>query len=390
LENTHNFYAPPSCLIGVGSIKDLPTYLMNYKLKKALIVTDKNIISCGYVEMIETLLKSLFISYNIFDGILHPNATISFVEDGLSYFDTGLNMIKRNYNLIISVGGGTAHDCAKGIAIVATNGGSIEDYEGYNKMTKPCLPLICINTTSGSSSEMVNYTIITDQTRKVKMTIGDPKLMPFISVNDPMFMTTMPLEVTAACGLDVISHATEAFVTTETSPITDSLALGALKLVFKYLRRAYENGNDLEAREQMMFADCMAGMAFNNAGLGYVHSMSHQVGGVYNQIHGVINSVLLPHVLNFNAPEIPDERFFSICDAIGIKAKNKLEALDKIMSSIQQLCKDVGLPNHLEPMGVQEGDLEFMAKNAEKDICSLTNPKKGTFVDIIDIYKNAM
>jgi alcohol dehydrogenase len=214
--------------------------------------------------------------------------------------------------------------------------------------------------------------------------------MPIISVNDPMFMTTMPLEVTAACGLDVFSHAIEAFVATEASPITDNLALGAMKGVFRYLRHAYENGNNLEAREQMMFANCMAGMAFNNAGLGYIHAMSHQVGGVYNQIHGVINSVLIPHVLNFNAPAIPHERLFSICEAIGIKAKDKSDAVDKIMSSVQNLCEDVGLPNHLEALGVKEEDLEFMAKNAEKDICSFTSPKKGTFVDIIDIYKAAM
>lgn len=219
MENTHNFLSPTTNLIGVGAIKDLPTYLMTRKLSKSLIVTDKNIISLGYVQMIEVILKSLFISYDIFDGILHPNCTVSFVEDGLKYFKEGSNLLKRNYDFIISVGGGTNHDCAKAIAIVATNGGLIGDYEGYNKMTKPSLPVIAINTTAGSASEVTNFVVILDESRRLKMVIDDPKILPVISVNDPMFMATMPPEVTASSGIDVISHDIEAFVSTESSHI---------------------------------------------------------------------------------------------------------------------------------------------------------------------------
>jgi len=390
LENTHNFFLPAKNLIGVGAIKDLPMELMAYKLSKALIVTDKNIISCGYVEMVETILKSLFISYDIFDGILHPNSTVSFVEDGLTYFNRGLNLLKRDYDFIISIGGGTNHDCAKGIAIVATNGGAIGDYEGYDKMTKPCLPIIAINTTSGSASEVSNFAIIIDESRKVKMTIGDSKMMPIISVNDPMFMVTMPPEVTASSGIDVATHAIEAFVSTEASPISDALAIDALKIVFGYLKRAYENGHDLESREKMMFASVMAGMAFNTAGLGYVHSLSHQISGVYQQIHGVCNAVLLPHVLEFNSVSISHERIFRISEAIGIKMNNKKEAVNKIKHSIQKLSEDIGIPTHLKDMGVEKNDIEFLSKNAEKDISSTTNPRQGTFVDIMGIYIAAM
>ncbi|MFL0196941.1 iron-containing alcohol dehydrogenase [Clostridium sp. WILCCON 0269] len=390
MENTHDFRSPAINLIGVGSIKDLPTELMPYKLSKALIVTDKNIISLGYVEMVETILKSLFISYDIFDGILHPNCTVSFIEDGLTYFKKGLNILKRDYHFIISIGGGTNHDCAKGIAVVATNGGSIADYEGYKKMTKPALPVISINTTSGSGSEISNFVIITDESRKLKMTIGDPKMMPIISVNEPMFMTTMPPEVTSSSGMDVLAHSIEGFVSTEASPITDALAINALKLVFGYLKRAYENGNDMEAREKMMFANAMAGMVFNNAGLGYVHSMSHQLGGRYQQIHGTCNAILLPHVLEFNAVSIPAERIFKISEAIGIRTTDKLDAVSKIKHSIQNLCKNIDIPTHLNSIGVDKDDLESMSKNAEKDICSLTNPRRATFEDIMDIFKAAM
>ncbi|MFL0198614.1 iron-containing alcohol dehydrogenase [Clostridium sp. WILCCON 0269] len=390
MENTHDFYSPAINLIGVGAIKDLPTELMRYKLSKALVVTDKNIISLGYVEMVETILKSLFISYDIFDGILHPNCTISFIEDALTYFKKGFNVLKRDYHFIISIGGGTNHDCAKGISIIATNGGAIEDYEGYKKMKKPALPVISINTTSGAGSEVSNFAIITDESRKVKMTIGDPKMMPIISVNDPMFMATMPPEVTASSGIDVLAHSIEGFVSTEASPITDALAIDAIKLVFEYLKRAYENGNDLEAREKMMFASVMGGMVFNNAGLGYVHSMSHQIGGNYQQIHGACNAVLLPHVFEFNSVSVPEERIFEISEAMGIKASDKETAVNKIKHGIQNLCEDIDLPTHLKSIEVDENDLEFLSKNAAKDITTITNPRKGTAADILGIFKASM
>lgn len=388
MENVHNFLCPPVNLIGVGAIKDLPNYLMPHKLSKALIVTDKNIISLGYVEMVETVLKSLFISYDVFDGILHPNSTISFIEDGLTYLNK--NPLKRDYDFIVSVGGGTNHDCAKGIAIVATNGGAIEDYEGYNKMTKPCLPVIAVNTTSGSGSEVTGFAIITDESRRLKMSIGDNKMLPVIAVNDPMFMATMPPEVTASSGIDIVSHTIEAFLSTEAFPVTDALAIDALKLTVKYIKRAYENGQDLEARENMMFAGVMAGMAFNNAGLGLVHAMAHQIGGFYQQIHGVCNAVLMPYVLEFNVEGVPDERIIEICKAMGDSSDNKLDALNKIQNKIQNLSKDIGIPTNLEAIGVQQEDIEFISKNAVKDIAVLTNPRQATVEDVADIYKAAM
>ncbi|HBW33899.1 iron-containing alcohol dehydrogenase [Desulfosporosinus sp. BICA1-9] len=389
MENTHNFILPKTNLIGIGAIKDLPNELLSWKLSKVLIVTDKNMISLGYVENVEKILKNLFISYDIFDGILHPNPTVSFVEDGLTYLKKGLNIFKRNYKLIISIGGGTNHDCAKAIATVATNGGSIIDYEGYNKVTKPAIPQIAINTTAGSAAELTMVAIITDNSRKVKMTISSPFLTPFITVNDPIFMTSMPKEVTASSGIDVVSHAIEAYVSTEASPITDSLALEALKLAFEYLPRAYENGNDLEAREKMMFANIMAGMAFNNAGLGYVHCMAHQLGGFYNQTHGCYNAVLLPYVFEFNSVSIPEQRILKICEAMGIITHNRSQAVDLIIDSINKLRSKIEIPGKLSEMGLMEGDIEPLSQNALKDICFFTNPRQGFVEDFISLYKAA-
>ncbi|MHC1684337.1 MAG: iron-containing alcohol dehydrogenase [Clostridiaceae bacterium] len=386
MENTHNFIIPRTNLIGVGSIKDLPTELLGYKLKKVLIVTDMNIIKFGYVEMVEKILKNLFISYDIFHGIEHPNATISFVKAGFQYEDN-FKLLKRDYSMIITIGGGTVHDCGKAIAVLITNGGSLEDYEGYNKIPKPILPVIAINTTAGSGSDVSMFSIITDESRKVKMVIGSPTMAPTISVNDPMFMVTMPKEVTASSGIDVVSHAIEAFTSTEAYPVTDSLALKALELVFKYLPRAYGNGNDLQAREQMMFAANMAGMAFSNAGLGYTHSIAHQLGGLYNQTHGCYNAVLLPYVFEFNAKSIPEERILKIAEMMDIKTHSPAKAVDKIMDGIQKLASTLEIPKTLKEMGLQKEDIDQISENAVKDITALTNPRQGTKDDIISIIK---
>ncbi|AOY77918.1 iron-containing alcohol dehydrogenase [Clostridium formicaceticum] len=389
-ENTHNFYMPKTNLVGVGAIKDLPDEIKHLKLKKVLIVTDKNIISLGYVEMVERVLKSLFISYDIFDGVIHSNPTVSFVEDGLKYFPNKLNVLARDYDYLISIGGGTNHDCAKAIATVATNGGSITDYEGWKKITKPMIPVICINTTSGSGAEVTMFAVITDNSRKVKMLMGSPNMMPIMSVNDPMFMASMPKELTAGVGFDVITQAIESFLCTEASPITDGLALHALKIAIEYLPRAYENGNDLEAREKMMFASMMAGMTLNNAGLGYVHSMAHQLGGFYNEYHGNYDAILLPFVLEYNAVSIPDERMIKIAEAMHIKADKKSQALDKIIASLLKMRYDFKMPDGLSEMGIQEKDIQQMSQNALKDLTALVNPRQGTVEDIIDLFKAAM
>jgi alcohol dehydrogenase len=387
MENTHNFFGPKISLIGVGAIKDLANELTGWKLHKALIVTDKNIIKAGWVEQVEKILRNLFIFYDIFDGVLHTNPTVSFVEDGLAYFPKELEL-RRDYHMIISVGGGTVHDCAKGIAAVATNGGTIIDYEGYNKILKPCLPLVCVNT-STSAAETTMFAIITDESRKVKMSIASPNITPLIAVNDPMFMVSMPPEITAGAGIDALGHALESYMSTESSRISDALGLGTVKLVFRYLRRAYENGFDLEAREQIMYANVMAGLAFNNAGLGYNHALGHQLGGFYNQLHGDYEAILLPHIFAFNAPTLLDEKVIRLAEEMGIKTTSKSKAVDKIIDALSELRDDLGIPDGLRKMGVRKEDFETLAQHAIKDIAGLTNPRKGTVEDVIDIYKAA-
>ncbi len=388
MENTHNFFAPKTHLMGIGAIKDLPNELLNWKFSKALIVTDKNLISAGWVEQIEKILKNLYIFYDIFDGVLHTNPTVSFVENGLACFPSALEF-RRDYNLIISIGGGSVHDCAKGIATVATNGGSIIDYEGFNKITKPALPHIAVNA-SYSSASMTMFAIITDESRKVKMSIASPNIMPLVTVNDPQFQVTMPQAVTAESGMDVLGHTIEAYSSTESSPISDALALAGAKLVLRYLRRIVENGNDLAAREQMMFAAVMAGLAFNNAGLGYTHALGHQLGGFYGQFHGYYEAILLPRVFAFNAVALQEEKILRLAAAMGVNAGSKPEAVEKICDATRKLSADVGIPAGLKKMGVQQHDFATLAQNTLKDIAGLTNPRQGTVEDVINILHDAM
>lgn len=389
MENTHNFLVPQTNLIGMGAIKDLPNELLSWKFSKALIVTDKNMITLGYVEQIEKILKSLFIPYDIFDGVLHE-PSVDFVEHGVSYFDKGFNILKRDYGLLVSIGGGSVHDCAKAIGIVAVNGGSIRDYEGWNKIAKPTVPQICINTTSGTGAEISMSAVIADTSRRVKMVITSPKMTPYISVNDPIFMTSMPQPVTAGSGMDAVVQAIEAYVATEASPITDALALDALTIAFEYLPGAYDNGNDLQAREQMMYAALMAGMAFNGAGLGYTHALAHQLGGFYHLTHGFYCAVLLPYVIEYNAPSIPEERLMKLAAAMNIKVKSASKAVDRIMTALKSLNKYLNIPPGLRQMGIGADDLEELSVNASKDLTALTNPRKGSIRDIVNIYKSAM
>ncbi|AZR74155.1 L-threonine dehydrogenase [Anoxybacter fermentans] len=384
MEKTFRFFMPPVSLMGPGCLKDLGKEIVNLGLKKALIVTDKVLVQIGLVNQLTEVLTSEGIEYVIYDGT-QPNPTVKNVEDGLK-------MLKENNcDFLISFGGGSPHDCAKGIGIVATNGGSIKDYEGVNKSTKPGLPLIAVNTTAGTASEMTRFCIITDEERHVKMAIVDWHTTPILAVNDPLLMVGMPKSLTAATGMDALTHAIEAYVSTEATPVTDACALMAIELISKYLRRAVENGEDYEARDKMAYAEFLAGMAFNNASLGYVHAMAHQLGGFYDLPHGVCNAVLLPHVQRFNAKVVP-ERFINIARAMGenVEGLSAEEAAEKAIEAIVKLASDIGIPSGLKELGVKEEDIKTLSENALKDACGLTNPKQASLEEIMEIYKQAM
>ncbi|BET96321.1 L-threonine dehydrogenase [Xenorhabdus taiwanensis] len=378
------FFIPPVNKIGMGCMTEAVELMKHYGYRQALIVTDRVLNEIGVVGKVQALLADVGIKSAIYDGT-NPNPTTINVGEGLKI------LRQHNCDCVISLGGGSPHDCAKGIALVAANGGDIRDYEGVDRSAKPQLPLIAINTTAGTASEMTRFCIITDVERHIKMAIVDKNVTPILSVNDSALMAGMPKGLTAATGMDALTHAIEAYVSTAANPITDACALKAVTMISNYLRRAVEDGNDMEARENMAYAQFLAGMAFNNVSLGYVHAMAHQLGGFYDLPHGVCNAVLLPHVQRFNA-KVSAARLRDIAAAMGVEvgALNDTQGAEACIHAISALAKDVNIPSGLSELNVKEEDLLILATNALKDACGFTNPIQASHEEIVAIFKAAM
>ncbi|MEN2425140.1 L-threonine dehydrogenase [Chromobacterium vaccinii] len=376
--STSAFFIPSLNLMGAGCLQQAVDAMRGHGFRRALIVTDQGLVKAGLAGKVVKMLGDADIEPVVFDGV-HPNPSCANVNAGLAL------LREKQCDVVVSLGGGSPHDCAKGIALVAVNGGKIQDYEGVDKSAKPQLPLVAINTTAGTASEMTRFCIITDESRHIKMAIVDKHTTPILSVNDPETMAGMPAALTAATGMDALTHAVEAYVSTIATPITDACALKAVELIAGFLRRAVKDGQDMEAREQMAYAQFLAGMAFNNASLGYVHAMAHQLGGFYDLPHGVCNAVLLPHVQVFNAA-VAGERLGDVAIALGESVRSSEAAI----AAIKRLAADVGIPAGLAALGVKEADIPTLADNALKDACGLTNPRKGSHQDVCSIFRAAM
>lgn len=384
-EQVFGFYIPTVTLMGIGAYKELGKQIRTLKGKKPYICTDKGIVDSGILEkVVEVIRRDCEVDPVVYDKT-HPNPTDSNVHEGLELYQ------QNDCDLIVSLGGGSSHDCGKGIGIVATNGGNIRDYEGVDQSRKAMPPFIAVNTTAGTASEMTRFCIITDTSRKVKMAIVDWRVTPNVAIDDPLLMVGMPPALTAATGMDALTHAVEAYVSTIATPVTDACALKAIELVAENLRGAVANGQDMEARDKMCYAQYLAGMAFNNASLGHVHAMAHQLGGFYDLPHGVCNAILLPHVERFNMIAKMN-RFVDIAVAMGenVDGLSVRTAAEKALEAIQTLSTDIGIPAGLNQLGVKEKDLQIMAENAQKDACGLTNPRCPNLDDVIQIYKNAL
>lgn len=384
-EQVFGFFIPTVTLMGIGSHKEIGNQIKTLGCKKPFICTDKGIVAAGVCDkVVEVIKKDVGVDPVVYDGT-QANPTDNNVHEGLKvYQDNGCDVI-------ISLGGGSSHDCGKGIGIVATNGGNIRDYEGVDVSTKSMPPFIAVNTTAGTASEMTRFCIITDTSRKVKMAIVDWRVTPNVAIDDPLLMAGMPAGLTAATGMDALTHAVEAYVSIIATPVTDACAVKAIELIATNLRKAVALGADMVARDNMCYAQYLAGMAFNNASLGYVHAMAHQLGGFYDLPHGVCNAILLPHVERFNMIANLD-KFVDIAKAMGenVEGLSRRAAAEKALEAIQTLSTDVGIPTGLAELGVKEEDLKIMAENAKKDACQLTNPRLMTLEDVIQVYKNAM
>ncbi|MDQ0170197.1 iron-containing alcohol dehydrogenase [Paenibacillus tundrae] len=378
---THAYYVPPVNLMGRGCIQEASKMIQDMGIRKALVVSDRPLIASGVTEQVLSILRKSGLDYIVYDDV-QPNPTCQNVHDGLQVYQ------EHGCDAIISIGGGSPQDAAKAIGIVATNGGHIRDYEGLHQSQHKSVPLVAFNTTAGTSSEVtINY-VITDEERKVKMVMVDKNSLVSLSVNDPELMLSKPSSLTAATGMDALTHAVEAMVTPGGFTVTSATAAAAVELIFEYLPRAVRDGGDLEAREHMTYACFLGGIAFNNAGLGYVHAMAHQLGGVYDLPHGVCNAMLLPYVEEMNAKHVPG-KFRHIAKAIGmnVQGKSDEQCSEYVIEAIRQLSKEVGIPEKLSELGVNDLDIELLADNAMKDACAPGNPYQPSKDEVMELFR---
>ena len=360
-----SFFIPTVTLVGQNCSTQIPDRLKSLGGKKPLIVTDQGIVAVGILKQITDILDAAGMQYAVYDKTV-PNPTDKNVAEATEAYKS------NGCDSLITLGGGSSHDCGKGVGFVVGNGGTIHDYEGVDKSSKPFPPYVAVNTTAGTASEMTRFCIITDTSRKVKMAIVDWRCTPSVAIDDPVLMMGMPPSLTAATGMDALTHAVEAYVSTAATPMTDACAEKAMEYINRYLRRAVANGKDMEAREGMCYAQYLAGMAFNNASLGHVHAMAHQLGGFYDLPHGECNAILLPHVCEYNLIS-SRRRFGRIAKLLGerVDGLSPTDASQAAIKAIRILSKDVGIPEGLIALGkkygkeVKEEDKEALKKQEE-------------------------
>ena len=372
-------YWPSVNILGPGALKEAANEIKKMNLGRALIVTDKILSENGVVEKVVQELKNIDLDYVIYNDV-NQNPTIKNVNDGLEAYK------KNDCNYIISVGGGSPQDTAKAIGILVTNGGNIVDYEGVFKSTNKSVPIVAINTTAGTASEVtINY-VITDENRKIKMVMVDPNSLATIAVNDPELMLRKPASLTAATGMDALTHAIEAYVTKGSYELSDTLALEAIKLIGEALEEAVNNGDNLEARSKMAWGSYIAGLSFSNCGLGIVHSLAHQLGSEYDIPHGVANAILLADVMEYNL-DSNYKKFANIAKVLGRDINNKTieEAAMESVLAVRELSKKVNIPK-LDKTSFKIEDVEKLSKQAHEDVCAGGNPKDSSVQDIIEIY----
>lgn len=378
------FLMPPISLIGCGASKAVGDYLKTLGGKKALIVTDKGLAKIGVADSIKKYIEDAGLQAVVYDGA-EPNPTDLNVADGLKAYQA------NGCDAIVSLGGGSSHDCGKAIGIVATNGGKIKDFKGIDTVTKPMPPFIAINTTAGTGSEVTPAAVITNTENHVKMVVWSINVSANVAIDDPELMVGMPPALTAATGMDALTHAIEAYVSLGHNPKADALALKAIEFIAKYLRKAVANGQNLEARTGMAYAEYLAGEAFSSAGLGIAHSLAHQPGSFIGLPHGVCNAIFLPLVCEFNMNACL-ERYADIAAAMGedILGLNPRDAALLGIEAIRTLSEDIGIPSGLAELGMKIEDIPEMAEWAMKEVCTPTNPRTTTLKDMIELYNKAM
>lgn len=380
--NIHKFVMP-EVIFGNASIQQVGESCVRLGATNVFIVSGPGVMEAGWLDVIVRSCRQAGLSYTTFHDIT-INPKDKEVEKGCRIY------LENECDAVIGVGGGSSIDVAKAIAILVTNGGRIHDYEGVDKIRYPLPPQVMVPTTAGSGSEVSQFSVIVDTEAEKKMTIISRSLIPDIAIIDPETLSTKSPHLTASTGLDVLTHGIEAYVSLAATPLTDVHAKNAISLVAEYLRPSVASKMNLEAKINMAMACLQAGLAFSNAILGAVHAMSHAVGGKYNLLHGAVNSILLPHVMEYNLLANP-KKFADIALFLGvdIRGMSNMEAGNKAIEHVKQLTMDIGTPQRLADIGVEKDQLKRMSVSAFHDTCMITNPRDVTIEDIEELFRKA-
>ena len=381
--NDFSFKIPQEIVFGVGALKRLPELLEKCGSRKMLIVSDRSLEKIGVVDKVKKIVEASGIEVSMFLDIL-PNPTVEMVDQAVkAYQDSGATSI-------VALGGGSPMDVAKAVGVLATYGGSITEYEGAHKVPGAIVPMIAIPTTAGTGSEVTAFSVITDTARNYKLTVFSYELLPKYALLDPEMITSVPPSVAAACGIDALIHALEAYISLGSSPFSDAMAEKAMELIGGNIRRFVANRKDIEAASAMMTGSMFAGIAFAWARLGNVHAMSHPVSAYFGVAHGVANAILLPVIVEYNA--LADHgRYEKIYNYIR---EGKEHAKDfkpqMLVDEIRSLNAQLGIPASLSAVGVTEDKIPAMAEDAMKSGNIAVNPRQSTIRDIIALYHKAL
>ena len=377
-------FVAPEFIFGIDARKLTGRYARNLGARKVMVVTDPGVMAAGWTQDVIDTLEAVNLDYTVFSGV-SSNPKAEEVMAGAELYRS------EGCNAIVAVGGGSPIDCAKGIGIVSASKKNILEFEGVDKVELSTPPLICVPTTAGSSADVSQFAVITDNLKKVKIAIISKMVVPDVALIDPATTTTMSPDLTACTGMDALCHAIEAFVSTANSPITDVHALQAIHLVIANLLPAINEPDNILRRGRMMLASLEAGLAFSNASLGAVHAMAHSLGGLLDCPHGECNAILLPYVIEFNYDAVPD-RYREIGKSMGleISVMAPTEVRSAIVSALFHFAEAAGVAYTLGRLGVKRGDIPKLAENAINDTCIFTNPRQMSRQDIEAIYEKAL
>ncbi len=377
-------FLAPEFITGADTRMLAGQYLQNLGVSNVLIASDKTIITQKWYKDIIESINELGIEYHTYSSI-SPNPHDEEVMQGSSFY------VDNECDGILAIGGGSVIDCAKGIGIISTNGGHILDYEGVDEVKSAMPPLICIPSTSGTSADVSQFSIIRDMNRKIKIAIISKAIVPDVALIDPVATYSMDKYLTICTGIDALSHAFEAFVSNSGSVITDNHAMHAISLLKDNLPLIYSDLHNIEARYNLVIASLEAGLAFSNASLGAVHAMSHSLGGYYDYAHGECNALLLDHVVNYNF-DFAVEKYKKIGEMFNLdfRGLSTSESRNRLFNHLNSFKLSLGIDNTLQTLGTKRDELIILSKFASKDPCLLTNPKEMNKDDINTVFREAL